>query len=167
MSKKCQKCQQEFESKVEIEGKIRNLQNRRFCLQCSPFGKHNTVDLSTDNKEKNQHCKECNRYFQVDRAKGHRRKICNSCCVMKAQRRKKQIAIDEYGGKCIKCGYNKCIDALEFHHREGKEESPAYIICRWSLERAKIELDKCDLLCSNCHREEHARLNVEKRIKQN
>ena len=79
----------------------------------------------------------------------------NSEKVMRAQRRKKLKAIQHYGGKCVLCGYNKCIYALEFHHRDKttKVERPTYIIMRWKWERVKEELDKCDLVCSNCHKE--------------
>lgn len=77
---------------------------------------------------------------------------------MRCQRRKKIHAVNAYGGKCIRCGYNKCIDALEFHHIEEatKKASPSHVIMRWSWERAKQELDKCILVCANCHREIHA-----------
>jgi hypothetical protein len=80
--------------------------------------------------------------------------------VMRSQRRKKQHAVDIFGGKCQipSCGYNKCIEALEFHHldKDEKEEKPSQVILRWSFERAKKELDKCILVCANCHREIHA-----------
>ena len=77
--------------------------------------------------------------------------------IMRVQRRKKINVIDKFGGECCLCGYKKCINALEFHHldKDKKEENPAYIIMRWSYERAKKELDKCILVCSNCHREIH------------
>jgi hypothetical protein len=57
------------------------------------------------------------------------------------------------GGKCLLCGYNKCPRALEFHHRDANEKTfDLSSACRgWN--KIKIELDKCDLLCSNCHRE--------------
>jgi len=76
---------------------------------------------------------------------------------MRAQRRKKLFAIESFGGKCQRCGYDRCIDALEFHHADEslKKEKPCYIIMRWSWEKAKKELEKCVLLCSNCHRETH------------
>lgn len=82
----------------------------------------------------------------------------NSESVIRAQKRKKQHAVDVFGGKCCRCGYNKCVDALEFHHldKTTKEEKPSYVIMRWSWERAKKELDKCILVCSNCHKEIHA-----------
>ena len=77
--------------------------------------------------------------------------------VVAAQRRKKDFAIRAFGGKCQKCGYDKCQGALEFHHLDGetKKQKPGYIIARWTWERAKSELEKCVLLCANCHREAH------------
>src|ERR1035437_963249 len=78
--------------------------------------------------------------------------------VMRSQRRKKQYPVDIFGGKCCMCGYNKCTEALEFHHldKAEKEEKPSRVILRWSFDRAKDELDKCILVCANCHREIHA-----------
>ena len=76
--------------------------------------------------------------------------------IMRCQKRKKIHAITYFGGKCCICSYDKCIDALEFHHLKDKKEKPSYIVMRWSWERAKKELEKCILVCSNCHREIHA-----------
>jgi hypothetical protein len=73
----------------------------------------------------------------------------------------KQECITYKGGSCIKCGYSKCIAALEFHHRDLQQKD----IQISSLRHRKLnpmiekELDKCDLLCANCHRETHAELN--------
>lgn len=77
--------------------------------------------------------------------------------VRKCQKRKKQFAVNAFGGKCQICGYDKCLGALGFHHLNGKEKewSPSYIIARWSWERAKKELEKCILVCMNCHSEIH------------
>jgi hypothetical protein len=77
--------------------------------------------------------------------------------VIRAQRRKKRLAVERFGGKCCICGYSKCLNALEFHHvdKEAKQESAAYVIMRWSWDRAKVELEKCILVCANCHREIH------------
>ena len=82
--------------------------------------------------------------------------------IKRVQRRKKLFAIEAFGGKCQKCGYNKCPNALEFHHLGNKKEKPTYVIMRWSWEKAKKELDNCILVCANCHREIHyVELNVE------
>ena len=63
------------------------------------------------------------------------------------------------GGKCQKCGYSKCYDALEFHHLDPKKKDfQLSALKNYSLNALKKELDKCIMLCANCHREEHARL---------
>lgn len=68
----------------------------------------------------------------------------------------KQQSIDYLGGKCSKCGYNKCIAALEFHHINPNEKDIDYANYKWTFsDKLKSELDKCVLLCANCHREEH------------
>ena len=77
-----------------------------------------------------------------------------------AKRRKKirQLAINYKGGKCQLCGYCKCIQALEFHHTEksGKDFSISDKGYTRSWKRVKKEIDKCILVCANCHRELHA-----------
>ena len=71
-------------------------------------------------------------------------------------RRRKKIELVEYkGGECEICGYKKCIDALEFHHRYPNEKDFTISGKSWSFERLKNEVDKCILLCSNCHKETH------------
>ncbi len=90
---------------------------------------------------------------------------CKACRVEAVQRRRdkiKAMAIEYKGSKCQnkKCGYNKCSAALEFHHRDPatKEFSISSGGYTRSWERVKKELDKCDLLCANCHREVEAGL---------
>lgn len=91
-------------------------------------------------------------------------KFCSNKCKYKyyAQTKRwktKLKAIEYKGGKCERCGYNKCHDALEFHHLN-PDEKDFGIGCgnTYSWERTKSELDKCIMLCANCHREEHFRL---------
>lgn len=91
--------------------------------------------------------------------------ICTKCVIERvtnAKKRQKQKLVDYKGGKCEICGYNKCIEALDFHHLNLNEKdfglSKKYI----SFEKAKKEVDKCILVCANCHREIHAKLNSEK-----
>lgn len=62
------------------------------------------------------------------------------------------------GGKCEKCGYNHNIAALDFHHLNPKEKEFAIDLRKFSnmsLEKLQKELDKCILVCANCHRELH------------
>ena len=67
--------------------------------------------------------------------------------------------IVEYkGGKCLICGYNKCIESLDLHHRIAEDKefgvSAQGLTRAWS--KVVAEADKCVLLCANCHREIHA-----------
>jgi DNA replicative helicase MCM subunit Mcm2 (Cdc46/Mcm family) len=74
------------------------------------------------------------------------------------QRRKlKRRAIEYKGGKCVRCGYDKCPGALTFHHLDPNQKDfgiSSQGITR-SFEKIKTELDKCILLCHNCHAELH------------
>ncbi|MBF0484561.1 MAG: hypothetical protein HQL25_07645 [Candidatus Omnitrophica bacterium] len=78
-----------------------------------------------------------------------------------ARRKKVRLmAVEHKGFKCEKCGYDRCIDALEFHHIDPAQKdfnisSKGYTR---SWDRVKLELDKCIMLCANCHRELHAKL---------
>ena len=85
-----------------------------------------------------------------------RKKINNS------YRRVKQKAIEYKGGKCENCGYNKSTWALDFHHKNPEEKKFSISGGTKSFETIKKELDKCSLLCRNCHSEEHERLYREK-----
>ena len=65
------------------------------------------------------------------------------------------------GGKCQRCGYDKCIDALQFHHRDmtvKKFEISAAIWggVKYTKKELLEELKKCDLVCANCHAEIHS-----------
>jgi len=76
-----------------------------------------------------------------------------------AKRRKKirEMAIEYLGGKCCLCGYNRCAAALDFRHKDKntKEFGLSQNGMTRSWERTKKELDKCILVCANCHREIH------------
>ncbi len=90
-----------------------------------------------------------------------KKKYCPKCSQDRVaeQRRKNKIRLVQYfGGKCIKCDYDKCITALTFHHRDpnGKEFSVSHKNIK-SFSRLLEEAKKCDLLCHNCHSEEHSR----------
>ena len=55
---------------------------------------------------------------------------------------------------CNVCGYNKCLAALEFHHRDSKEKER--LVSRIAtIEGIKKEALKCIVICSNCHKEIH------------
>ena len=81
-----------------------------------------------------------------------RRKSLN---VINWKKVKKLELIKYKGGCCEVCGYDKCPAALEFHHKDPKGKDFAISSHSYSFEKMKKEVDKCMLVCSNCHREIH------------
>lgn len=75
---------------------------------------------------------------------------------------KKINAVKAKGGCCNNCGYDKCVQALDFHHLMPLKKEASWTVMRfWSATRIESELDKCVLLCANCHREVHAKIRAE------
>lgn len=77
--------------------------------------------------------------------------------ISEARRKVKQQAVQYKGGACQNCGYSKCVGALVFHHLnpEEKDFGLSHGGNYKKFEDIKSELDKCILLCSNCHAEAH------------
>jgi 5-methylcytosine-specific restriction endonuclease McrA len=80
-----------------------------------------------------------------------------------AKRRASEMRVWIQGYKaergCQKCGYNKCSAALDFHHVDPNDKE--FPIAKmwsygWGKDRVSRELEKCIVLCANCHRELHA-----------
>lgn len=81
--------------------------------------------------------------------------------VRKRRKKIREMALNYKGGRCQRCGYNRCLEALEFHHlsSSGKDFSVSSKGYTRSWKRVQEELDKCILLCANCHREIHAQVS--------
>lgn len=113
--------------------------------------------------------KECPRHGLTDfaiRSDGtYRCRKCSSDAVQRARRRLKERLVEYKGGKCELCGYDRCIGALEFHHPNPNEKEFQISGCNIkSFERLKNEADKCMLVCSNCHKELHYNMIIEKQM---
>ena len=112
---------------------------RRMVLRCA---RHGTVEFS---RMKGGH-------FRCTR--------CRSEAVSRRRRRIKELLVREAGGSCARCGYDRCLSALQFHHRDPSEKR--FNLSRRgvtrSLTRARAEAAKCVLLCANCHAEVEASL---------
>ena len=92
---------------------------------------------------------------------------CKKCYVHynnEKRKKYKNLLIEYKGGKCEICGYSKCNKALEFHHLNPKEKEFGISENSFnrSLSELKKEVDKCLLLCANCHRELHDKEENEK-----
>ena len=95
-------------------------------------------------------CKVCGQEFSG------LRKSCNRCRISEWRYRTKQRLVEYRGGKCLVCNYKRNLSSLDFHHIDPSKKD--FGISRYSrgIEDLKKEVDKCALLCSNCHAEVHS-----------
>jgi len=90
-------------------------------------------------------CPDCHHKIHYNEA------VCTNKYTVK--RKLKLLELKKSFGKCKKCGDDECIDILQFHHR--KKESKKFDVGlqsrggRWDI--TLEEVNKCDLLCPNCH----------------
>lgn len=91
---------------------------------------------------------------------GVKRKICMKCYTNTRRFKIKKWMIEYKGGECIEChNSNLDIGCYDFHHLDPKEKDfnlSGLNSAKMSLEKVRKELDKCVLLCANCHREKHS-----------
>lgn len=69
----CGICGKTFPTTIKMDGKKHNLCNRRYCIECSPFKKHNTIKL--ENRPKDAVCEECGKLLQSNQSK-----FCSNKC---------------------------------------------------------------------------------------
>lgn len=115
--------------------------------------------------ENTRRCPKCETNLSLEsfyqrRGKAHSSVYCKSCTSQQTIERvrfMKSQMVEYKGGKCQKCGYNKYQGALEFHHLDPTQKDFTLShVKKYSFnETIKKELDKCILLCSNCHKETH------------
>ena len=84
-----------------------------------------------------------------------------SDAVKKWRKTTKTKLAGAFGGKCGICGYCKCDDVLDFHHIDPTQKEFSFGSIRANCKNwgsIVLEIKKCVMLCSNCHREYHAGL---------
>lgn len=84
---------------------------------------------------------------------------CRTCASEKEKKRladRKQQLVTLAGGACILCGYDRCLRALHFHHKDRDTKAPELstrTFLSLSYPARMREIKKCVLLCANCHAE--------------
>jgi len=151
---KCLKCNKTFPEYAVVDGKERQLTSRKYCLKCSPFGKRNTKTLHKLPKHKDptatKNCPQCDRIFRWTK-----NNVCSTCRTRKNRVNQRKKGLLYCGNKCNKCGHED-LDVLTFHHKNQSDKS--FNLSRnWQKPWKELqkELDKCELLCANCHMKLH------------
>jgi transposase len=98
---------------------------------------------------------------------GFRCRLCRTSAVQRRRREVKRVLVEEAGGACVLCGYDRSLAGLHFHHLDPRQKEFAVSrrgVTR-SLAAARAEAAKCVLLCSNCHAEvEHGTTQLPSRL---
>lgn len=101
-------------------------------------------------------CKTCKkRTYQARYAAKHRASESLRSRTTK-QKRKNELSALKLADGCALCGYNKSAKALHYHHRDPADKEFCVadsVMYAWS--RITAEIAKCDVLCANCHAEQH------------
>lgn len=162
----CKQCGKEFKPYFYVGIHRITGASRRRCYECNPY---DPMALATKFKNRNvdgyRQCRICGEYKPLDQFSrtnrvGNLSSYCKLCSANKHKSLKQRFKIKcvEYkGGKCVLCGYDKCPAAFAFHHRDPsqKEFSIREVHSVVLSDKIKLELDKCDLVCANCHAEIH------------
>ena len=103
-------------------------------------------------------CKLCNKKFKDYQDRCITR--CGSCNTKIRRFRAKAAAINLLGGKCVKCGWHGNQATMQFHHKDpNKKDFTIGNVANKSWDSIKKEMQKCLLLCANCHMIEHSTKN--------
>lgn len=116
------------------------------------------------NKYKKKECPKHGKVKFVLEGRGYYRCTkCRSENVSKSRKNTKAKLVSHFGGKCIKCGYDKCVEALQFHHIDPNKKEFGLSVrgLTRSYKALLKEAKKCDLVCANCHAEIHSNDNSE------
>jgi hypothetical protein len=88
-------------------------------------------------------------------------KKCDRARVNDLRRKFKQKVVEYKGGECQRCGGRFHPQVFDLHHRDRSQKDFSVSSYRKWTDAVVAEIDKCDLLCANCHRLEHRDLHLE------
>lgn len=98
-------------------------------------------------------CRECTKEGKAKWHKDNRKNLQEKSNSL--NRNSKAFWVEEKGGRCTDCKVVFPLCVYQFHHVDGTKEVNPSAVLRWRLERARQEMDKCILLCANCHMIRH------------
>ena len=104
----------------------------------------------------------CGHCGETDPSKfyGHKKSVCGPChnkYTLALGQEKRKFLIEQMGGKCVSCGFDKYQSALQAHHLDPATKDKAFASIRgWSKQRILDEIQGCVLLCAFCHAAVHS-----------
>lgn len=162
----CKRCKKPFKTCTKINGKKVSLGARIHCLDCAPYKTQTRIRHPYILPKGFKWCNQCLKSkiesdFYYNKGKQKVDSVCKVCRKLNGHelRKKFKLACLAYKqtASCELCGYNKSYKALDFHHLDPNKKEfhmAEYSATRLELtDKVKKELDKCQVVCANCHRE--------------
>lgn len=133
--------------------------NMKTCSRCGQVKEAD--EFATRRAKKQPWCKECNRAYARRYYQDNRAKLLQDINKLKTDRRlRSEQFIIEYllSHPCLDCGENDPV-VLEFDHVRGtKREIISMLVSQgYTLTTLAAEIEKCDVVCANCHRRRTAK----------
>ena len=120
-TRNCLKCKEHIPLSKQINGKMCSLQRRKYCLECSPYKSGNTrkLHLEDSDPKKNSHSR---KYKQMSLEE--KREYNDITYRFQKYRRflRRIELVESLGGCCVKCGYDKNLAVLSFHHNDPEQK---------------------------------------------
>lgn len=167
--KPCQICSGYIQRRIKVSGEAILLSSARTtCIKCRPYKSTKGRQLDTTRRQivnglEIRCCTKCNEWRDPDCYHHTTGLICKKCYKASYTFSQKRVdlklrAVRYKGSKCQRCNKTFPICAYSFHHRDPTAKDFAinkagYL---WN-QMIQTELDKCDLLCHNCHSIKHVK----------
>jgi hypothetical protein len=160
---KCKACDSDFPNWILVDGVRKNLSTRSYCLDCKPWKSGNTTKL-VNYKNGEKRCSKCRVFkdpesFYKSKA-GYYSSMCKVCygeTYRTDYNFLKKRAVEYKGGVCQDCKETMPLCVYDFHHVDPNEKDFKIggNLKKIDWRVVEQELDKCVLLCANCHRIRH------------
>lgn len=149
----CKNCSKQFPYRHD-----KGVPRKYCCLACYHEDRNKQYALKTQTEK---WCCYCRKHLPLSEFQYPNSTACKKCMLKKQKAhvdKNKRMAVDFLGGKCSRCGYDRCLAALELHHTNQSKKTMTWskirgsnfeIIKKWIIE------EEITCICSNCHREEH------------
>lgn len=162
----CNQCGNTFRRRVQIDGKAVLLSDsRRSCLDCTPYKTKGRPRKGRRmrNGRLERYCQHCHQWLDNESFRYETGQQCIDCRNQRAKPRTlgyklalKRQAVEYMGGQCFDCKNKFPICAYDFHHLDPRQKD-FQISRRTNFRAVRDELDKCVMLCKNCHSVRHVR----------
>lgn len=120
------------------------------CRKCGSLKNESEFAWKEVGKRLQSYCKDCQKVYRREHYEANKQKYIDKASKWRVEQR------EEFYGwlnkqSCVDCG-NSDMRVLEFDHLRDKEFTISKVLGTVKFDVLKKEMDKCDVVCANCHR---------------